>query len=344
MKTFVTGASGFIGSAIVNHLLHCGHEVRVMVRPDSLRTNLDGLPVEFVVGDLTDPSSLKKAIKGCNVLFHVGAYYRLWSSNPDEFYSVNVKGTRDIMLAALAANVERIVYTSSIAALGSAPEGQEADENTPFVAAKGRVIHYKRSKFLAECEVKNLIRDEGLPAVIVNPTAPVGPRDIKPTPTGRMIREAAAGKIPAYVNTGLNIVHVDDIAIGHQLAFESGVVGERYILGSENMSLKDILEHIAELTGQSPPYIRLAPNLVLPIAYVSEYWAKLTNGAEPMATVDGIRLARKCMYFSCAKARRELGYSPRPAKEALADAVAWFQESSATAKQTSAVSLGANRN
>lgn len=337
MKTFVTGASGFIGSAIVNYLLSCGHDVRVLVRSDSNCINIEGLPVESVVGDLTDPASLTKAIRGCNGLFHVGAYYRLWSPDPAQFYSVNVNGTRSIMLAALDAGVERIVYTSSIAALGTAPEGQMADENTPIAPAVGRVIHYKRSKFLAECEVMNLIRDQGLPAIIVNPTAPVGPRDIKPTPTGRMVRDAAAGKIPAYVNTGLNVVHVDDIAIGHQLAFESGTIGERYILGSENMSLKVILEHIAEITGQSAPRIRLAPNLVLPIAYIAEFWAKLTNGEEPMITVDGIRLAHKCMYFSSKKATRELGYQPRPAKDALTDAVAWFHGMSA---ETNTVSNG----
>ncbi len=281
--------------------------------------------MESVVGDLTDPASLNKAIQGCRALIHAGAYYRLWSPDPDRFYSVNVTGTHNIMLAALDAGVERVVYTSSIAALGTATDGKFTDEKTPIPASDRQVIHYKRSKYLAELEVTALIRDRGLPAVIVNPTAPLGPRDVKPTPTGRMIRDAVAGKIPAYVNTGLNVVHVDDVAIGHRLAFESGKIGERYILGSENLSLKYILEQIASLTGQPKPRIRLAPNLVLPIAYIAEFWAKITNGEEPMITVDGVRLARKCMYFSSEKASRELGYQPRPAKDALGDAVKWFR-------------------
>lgn len=326
MKILITGASGFIGSAVVHRLLACNYEVRVMVRPTSDYRNLEGLPVERVCGDLTDADSLSKAIAGCKALFHVGAYYRIWSRDPKQFYTVNVTGTRNIMLAALHAGVERIVYTSSIAALGSGKNGQLADENTP-VSSNAIKVHYKHSKFLAESEVTTLVRDKGLPAVIVNPTAPIGPRDIKPTPTGRMIRDAAAGRIPAYVNTGLNIVHVDDVAMGHQLAFESGVVGERYILGSENLSLKQILHQIAEMTDRSPPRIRLAPNLILPIAYIVEAWAKLANTDEPMITVDGIRLARNYMYFSSEKAERELGYRPRPAKKALADAVAWFQDS-----------------
>lgn len=327
MKTLVTGANGFIGSAVVRALLDKGEEVRALVRKDSDCRNFRKLPVELVYGDLTDRASLTHALTGCRYLFHVGAYYRLWTRDASLFYKINVEGTRNIMLAALAAGVERIVYTSSIAALGMASDGGNATEETP-VNPKLKKGHYKQSKFLAEAEVLRLIKEQALPAVIVNPTAPVGPGDIKPTPTGRVIRDAAFGRIPAFVNTGLNIVHVDDVAKGHLQAFEQGRVGERYILGGENMSLKQILEMVASLTDNRPPRIRLSPNMVLPLAYAAETWARFTDGNEPMLTVDGVRLSRQLMYFSSDKARRHLGYQPRTAENALADAVSWFRSES----------------
>ena len=325
MTTLVTGASGFVGSAVARHLLHAGHTVRVLLRPSSEHRNIEGLAVETVVGDLGDQASLARALQGCEALFHVAADYRLWAPEPASMYASNVAGTRNLMLAALDAGVQRIVYTSSVATLGLRPDGQPADETTPSTL-EDMIGHYKRSKFLAEAAVRELIEQQRLPAVIVNPSTPVGPRDIKPTPTGRMIVDAAAGRMPAYVDTGLNLVGVDDVALGHLLAFERGHIGERYILGGENMSLKTILTEVAGLTGRRPPVLRLPHALVLPIAYLAEAWARSFNRGEPLVTVDGVRLSRKCMFFSNDKARRELGFVPRPAREALAEAVAWFRQ------------------
>lgn len=324
MKTLVTGANGFIGSAVVRALLEKGEEVKALVRVNSDCRNFQNLPVELGYGDLTDEVSLARALKGCRSLFHVGAYYRLWARDSSLFYKINVEGTRNIMLAALHAGVERVVYTSSIATLGMAAENGIANEETP-VDPKMKKGHYKQSKFLAEAEVLRLIKEHSLPAVIVNPTAPVGPGDIKPTPTGRVIRDAAFGRIPAFVDTGLNVVHVDDVAKGHIQAFERGQVGERYILGGENMSLRQILERIANLTHNRPPKVCLSSNMVLPLAYAAETWARLTDGNEPMITVDGVRLSRCRMYFSSGKAQEQLGYQARSAERALADAIAWFQ-------------------
>jgi len=322
--TLVTGASGFVGSALVRTLIAAAHQVRVLVRPASDRRNIEGLPLEIALGDLADPRSLERALEGCGALFHVAADYRLWARRPQQLYQNNVAGTVNIMQAALKAGVGRIVYTSSVATLGLHADGSPADENTP-VTLDDMIGHYKRSKFLAEAEVKRMVVEQGLPAVIVNPSTPVGPRDIKPTPTGRMVLDAACGRTPAYVDTGLNLVHVDDVAQGHLLAFERAVVGERYILGGRNMTLQEILVEVARITGQKPPRVKLPHNLVLPIAYLSEAWAWLTNGPEPRATVDGVRLSKKYMYFSIEKARRELSYNPRPVEQALKDAVEWFR-------------------
>jgi len=322
--TLVTGASGFVGSALVRTLIAAAHQVRVLVRPASDRRNIEGLPLEIALGDLADPRSLERALEGCGALFHVAADYRLWARRPQQLYQNNVAGTVNIMQAAIKAGVGRIVYTSSVATLGLHADGSPADENTP-VTLDDMIGHYKRSKFLAEAEVKRMVVEQGLPAVIVNPSTPVGPRDIKPTPTGRMVLDAACGRTPAYVDTGLNLVHVDDVAQGHLLAFERAAVGERYILGGRNMTLQEILVEVARITGQKPPRVKLPHNLVLPIAYLSEAWAWLTNGPEPRATVDGVRLSKKYMYFSIEKARRELSYNPRPVEQALKDAVEWFR-------------------
>ena len=322
--TLVTGASGFVGSALVRKLIAVQHQVRVLLRPASDRRNIEGLHLEVALGDLADVGSLKRALEGCTALFHVAADYWLWARHPQQIYESNVAGTANIMQAALKAGVKRVVYTSSVATLGLNADGSPADENTP-VTLDEMIGHYKRSKFLAEAEVKRMIADQALPAVIVNPSTPVGPRDIKPTPTGRMVLDAACGRTPAYVDTGLNLVHVDDVAQGHLLAFERGVVGERYILGGRNMTLKEILNEVARITGQKPPRVKLPHNLVLPIAYLAQAWAWLTDGPEPRATVDGVRLSKKYMYFSIEKARRELGYNPRPVEDALKDAVDWFR-------------------
>jgi dihydroflavonol-4-reductase len=283
------------------------------------------LPVEIFIGDLTDPPSLNRAMEGCSTLFHVAADYRLWVSRPREMYETNVTGTRNIMLAAAQAGVRRIVYTSSVATLGLNPDGSPADENTP-VSFADMIGHYKRSKFLAEAEVKRLIKEQNLPVVIVNPSTPIGPRDIRPTPTGRMIVDAAAGRMPAYVDCGLNLVHVDDVAMGHLLALERGRIGERYVLGGVNMTLKEILVELAAITGRRPPRIRLPHDLVLPLAYFAEGWARISGGKEPRITRVGVKLAKKRMFFSAEKARGLLGFHPRPIAGALAEAVDWFQQ------------------
>ena len=325
MKMLITGATGFVGSAVARRVLAAGHEVRVLVRPASDRRNLEGLEVEVAVGDLTQPESLGPALAGCRGLFHVAADYRLWVRDPEVVYRTNVEGTRQLLLAAAGAGVERIVYTSSVATLGLTADGSPADEDTPVTLAD-MIGHYKRSKYQAEQTVCELVRSEGVPVVIVNPSAPVGPRDIKPTPTGRMVLDAAAGRMPAYVDTGLNIVHVDDVATGHVLALERGRVGERYVLGGTDMTLREILEEVARIAGRRPPRVRLPHGLVLPVAYLAEAWARVTN-REPRVTVDGVRLARKHMFFSSAKATAELRYGARSASEALQDAVAWFRDS-----------------
>ncbi len=323
MTFLVTGTTGFVGSAVARNLINAGERVRALVRPESDRRNLEGLPVEVAEGDLRDRPSLERALKGCAGLFHVAADYRLWARRPDDIYETNVEGTKNLMSAAAEEGIRRILYTSSVAAIGPDPNGKIADEETPSTLA-GMHGHYKRSKFLAETEVRRLVREAGLPAVIVNPSAPLGPRDIKPTPTGRMVVEAASGRIPAYLDTGHNIVHVDDVAEGHLLAFSKGRTGERYILGGDNLTLFEVLAGVAAEAGRRPPRIKEPHGLVIPFAYVSELWAQLT-GHEPFATVDSVRMTKKRMYYSSAKAERELGYRSRPAGEAIRDAVEWFR-------------------
>ena len=325
MTTLVTGATGFLGSAVARALLDRGEAVRVLVRKRSDRRNIDGLDVELAEGDLNDAQSLRDAVKGCEALYHAAADYRLWAKYPDELYKTNVDATRSLLLSAAQAGVTRIVYTSSVATLGREPSGRPADEQTP-VTIDNMTGHYKRSKFLAEEDVKRLVRDEKLPVVIVNPSTIIGPRDIRPTPTGRMVEEAARGKIPAFVDTGLNVVHVDDVATGHVQAFDHGQIGERYVLGGEDMMLREILEVIADLVGRSPPRIRLPRAAVLPIAYFVEFAARIRNSqTEPLVTVDGIKMSKTFMFFSSDKAKNAIGYAPRPAREALADAVAWLR-------------------
>jgi dihydroflavonol-4-reductase len=324
MTTLITGATGFVGAAVLRRLLEEGHQVRVLVRPCSNRRNLEGLSVDIVEGDLKDASTLRKALGGCRYLFHVAADYRLWSCNPDELYANNVVGTRNIMLASSDAGVERIVYTSSVATLGLTKNDSPSDENTP-VDLRDMIGDYKRSKYLAELEVLALIEQRGLPAVIVNPSTPIGAGDIRPTPTGRMILDAVQGRIPFYVRTGLNLAHVDDVASGHQLALHHGTVGERYILGGHDLSLQRILHKIAAMTGGREPFMRIPHAAILPIAYLSEAWAAMTGGNEPRVTVAGVRLSEKTMYFSSEKACRVLGYKIRPLDDCLQEAVEWFQ-------------------
>lgn len=324
MTALVTGASGFVGAAVARCLLSGNHRVRVLVRENSNRGNLEGLDLDIVVGDLRQPESLRPALSGCKALFHVAADYRLWARDPETLYMNNVTGTINIMRAALEAGVERIVYTSSVATLGLNRDGAPADEKTP-ATLDDMIGDYKRSKYLAEEAVMRLVREDDLPAVIVNPSTPVGPRDIRPTPTGRLIVDAAAGRMPAFVDTGLNVVHVDDVARGHLLAFERGRIGERYVLGGDNMSLEEILREVARVAGRPAPGVRLPHGLVMPVAYLSEAWARVFGG-EPLATVDGVKMSRKRMYFSSRKAERAFAYRHRPGADAIRDAVAWFRD------------------
>ncbi len=321
--TLLTGATGFVGSAVARALLGAGYSLRVLVRAGSDRRNLAGLDVAPVEGDLADPPSLAPAVAGCRFVVHVAADYRLWVPDPDAMLRANVAGTEALMRAALAAGVERVVHCSSVAALGLTADGTPAGETTP-VHEESIVGIYKLSKYLAEQAVLRLVRDEGLPAVIVNPATPVGPRDIKPTPTGRMIADAAAGRMPAYVDTGLCVVHVDDVAAGHVLALQRGRIGERYILGGENLLLRDLLALVAAAAGRRPPFLRLPWQTLWPVAIGFEAAARL-GGIDPLVTRDHLRMARKKMYFSSATAMRELGYAPRPAREAVHDAVAWLR-------------------
>ena len=325
MTTLLTGGTGFVGAAVLRCLMEAGHNVRALVRPNSNRLNLSGINCEIATGDLTEPESLKHAVRGCEAVFHVAADYRIWVPDREKMNQVNVQGTLDLIRAAAGAGVSRIVYTSSVATLRLKDDGSPANEDS-HAELSDIIGAYKQSKFLAEQEVKRLMADTGIPVIVVKPTAPFGPGDVKPTPTGRLVVEAVSGRMPAYVNTGLNVVHVDDVAAGHLLAYEKGIVGDTYILGGENRTLQWILQTIAELTGQRPPRIRLPHWFVTPMAYISEGITRIRGSGEPMITVDGARMARKLMYFSIEKARRELGYSPRPAVEALRDEIEWFYE------------------
>ncbi len=323
LKALVTGATGFVGAALARTLCAAGWQVRVLVRAGSDRRNLRALTLEAVPGDLTDPASLRRAVERCDAVFHAAADYRLWVPDPEQMYRANVEGTQNLLEAAHRAGVARIVYTSSVATIGLPADGGPGTEATP-VRLEDMVGHYKRSKFLAEQKALEAAAG-GVPVVIVNPAAPVGPRDIKPTPTGRIVLDAALGRTPAYVDTGLNVVHVDDVASGHVLAFHHGRVGERYILGGENLPLRQILLEVTRLAGRSPPRVRLPHGVVLPIAYAAEWFARLT-GRPTRVTVDSVRMARKRMYFSSDKAVGELGYRFRPASLAFEDALRWFRE------------------
>ena len=316
----VTGAAGFVGAAVARALVADGHRVRALVRASSPRDNLLGLDAAIVTADLMDAAAVAAACVGADAVMHVAADYRLWARDPEDIVRNNVAQTTNVMRGALAAGVGRVVYTSSVATLGFTRS--PADETDPLTPS-GAIGAYKRSKVVAERLVESMIATDGLPAVIVMPSTPIGPRDVRPTPTGRIIVEAATGKIPAFVDTGLNLVHVDDVARGHVLALARGVVGERYILGGQDVSLRTMLADIATLTGRRAPTIALPRSALFPLAWGAEAVARLT-GREPFVTADALRMAGHHMYFTSAKAERDLGYSARPYREALADALAWF--------------------
>ncbi len=320
----VTGATGFVGSAVLRALAGSGANLRALSRASSPRGNLEGVECDVVVGDMRDGSSMTRALIGVTRLYHVAADYRLWARDPKDILRANVDGTRTVMEAALAAGVERIVYTSSVATLRAGDAAHSTDETEPLNEVEA-IGAYKRSKVAAERLVETMVREQGLPAVIVNPSTPIGPRDVKPTPTGRILVEAATGKIPAFVDTGLNLVHVDDVAAGHLLAMDRGVIGERYILGGQNVSLREMLAVIAGQVGRKAPTIALPRAPLYPLAWAAEAVARFT-GKEPFVTSDALKMASHHMFFSSAKAERDLGYSARPYPEAVADAMTWFRD------------------
>jgi dihydroflavonol-4-reductase len=316
----VTGASGFVGSAVAAAFRSAGYRVRVLVRASSPRTNIDPRDDVFV-GDILDRASVAAAVGGARYLVHAAADYRLWAPSSDDIVRTNVEGTRIVMEEAARAGVERIVHTSSVATLGGGPDAP-ADE-TRLLPESEAVGAYKRSKIMAESLVAEMVERQRLPAVIVNPSTPIGPRDVRPTPTGDIIVRAASGRVPVFVDTGLNFVHVDDVAAGHVAALERGRIGERYILGGENVTLLTLLTDIAEIVGGRPPLARVPRTAVYPIAMGAELMARIT-GRVPFVTRDGLRMSQRHMYFVDTKARRELGYVSRPYREGVVEAIAWF--------------------
>ena len=319
----VTGVSGFVGSAVARAFARAGYRVRGLARATSDRTNLAGFPGEVVTGDMLDRASVERALDGADALAHVAADYRLWARDPEQIVRHNRDGTATVMAAALAARTPRIVYTSSVATIAPDPK-EPATEERPLAEAEA-IGAYKRSKVVAERLVERLVAEQGLPAVIVHPSTPIGPRDVKPTPTGRILVEAANGRMPAFVETGLNLVHVDDVADGHVRALEQGLTGRRYILGGDDVTLGALLHDIAVLVGRKPPRTRLPIAPLVPLAWGAEAIAKLT-GREPMLTRDALKMARHHMFFSSARAKAELGYRPRPYLAGVADALGWFRE------------------
>jgi dihydroflavonol-4-reductase len=323
MKTLVTGGTGFLGANVVRALLQRGAEVRALVRPRSDTRNLDSLDVELVAGDLRDRGSLEAALEGCDTMYHVAAMYALWARHPQDIYDSNVTGTINILEAAAQAGVQKIVYTSSVSTIGLPKDGTPGTEETPL-SPEDMVSHYKRSKYLAEQEVLKYAQ-RGLPVVIVNPSFPVGAWDVKPTPSGQVIVNFLRGKIPAYVDTGVNVVDVEDVAIGHILAAEKGRVGERYILGHANLTLSELFQLLAQVSGMAAPRLRIPYGVAYASACVSEFMARTITHKPPFVTLAGVRLSRKRMFFDASKAVRELGFPQTPAVDALRKAVQWFR-------------------
>ncbi len=322
MKAFVTGATGFVGSHVARLLAEQGADLRLLVRAGSRRENLEGLRADLVTGDLTDPASLRKGMEGCEAVFHVAADYRLWIRDPRPMYAANVDGTAAVIEAAQAAGVRRTVYCSSVATLGFGYDRKPVNEETP-VDVDGMIGHYKRSKYLAERKAVELAA-KGAEVVIVNPSTPVGEQDIKPTPTGRIVLDFLLGNFPAYMETGMNLVDVHDVARGHLLAFEKGRCGERYILGGENLTLKQILDLLGELTGLPSPTMKVPHSVAMVFAAFDQTFNGYLRNREPRATIEEVRMGKKFMWVDSAKAERELGYTHGAVGEALARAARWF--------------------
>ncbi len=321
-KTLVTGGTGFVGRAVVAALLAQSREVRVLARRPQHRA-LQGLAVEVVPGDLTDPASLHRAVSGCSRLFHVAADYRLWVPDPSSMYAINVEGTRSLLQSALEAGLERVVYTSTVGTLGNPGDGAPGTEETP-VSLADMVGHYKKSKFLAE-QVALEYADQGLPLVVVNPSTPVGAWDVRPTPTGQMLVDFLRGKMPAFLDSGLNLIHVRDVAQGHLLAETRGRIGEKYILGHQNLTLAEIFAKLAQISGLRAPRWRLPYYPILGLAYVNEFWSTWITRRPPLVPLTAVKMAKKFMYFDSQKAVRELGLPQTPVDQALHEAVDWFR-------------------
>lgn len=322
MKAFVTGATGFIGSAVVRALVRSGVEVRVLIRPHSDLGNLEGLHLESAYGDLLDAESLRKGMSGCQQLYHVAAHYALWAQDPSIFYKVNVEGTKRLMSIAGEMGISRIVYTSTIGTIGLPENGSLGTEDTPMAASQ-MAGDYKRSKFLGEQEVLKLSRS-GLPVVIVNPSAPVGEYDIKPTPTGQIIVDFMKGRMWAFMDTGMNLIDVDDVAVGHLRAMERGRTGERYILGHRNLTLAEFFHLLSEITGVKAPSVKLPRGVVLPLAYLNKWMADYVTHRSPRIPLEGVRMAKYRMHYDCSKAIQELDLPQTPVEESLRKAVRWF--------------------
>lgn len=324
MRALVTGATGFVGGMVARELVRARHEVRLLVRPSADRRNVHDLPVEIYHGDVRDLDSLRRAVSGCAQVYHVAAVYKLWVRHKREIYESNVTGTENVLKIARESGVEKVVYTSSVATLGLPADGTPGNEETP-VSLDDMIGHYKRSKFMAE-QIALRYAAEGLPLVIVNPSTPVGVGDLKPTPTGKLIVDFLNGRMPGYVETGLNLVDVEDVARGHLLAAEKGRAGEKYILGHENLTLQQIFLLLAELTGRPAPRFKVPYVLALGVAYLDAALARVIPGREPFAPPVGVKLSKKRMFFDSSKAVRELGWTQTPVREALRKAVQWFME------------------
>ncbi|NNN06062.1 MAG: NAD-dependent epimerase/dehydratase family protein [Elusimicrobia bacterium] len=322
-SAFLTGGTGFVGASLARLLLQQGLSVKALARKGSDRRNLDGLSVEIVEGGLNDVAAIEAGVKNCRYVFHVAADYRIWVPNPADMYRANVEGTENVLRAAAKAGAEKIVHCSSVAAVKVPDDHTPVDETSEYTSVDEIVGVYKKSKFLADVLARRLAREEKLPVVVVNPAAPIGPRDIKPTPTGKIVVDFLNGRMPSYIDTGMNIVHVDDVAMGHWLAAVKGRIGERYILGGENLTLKGVLDQLASVTNRTAPRFKTPYAVAYAFGAVDTAIARM-RGVEPVAPLDAIKMAKHYMWFSSAKAQRDLGYESRAARLALKDAADWF--------------------